>query len=390
MNKNGHFGIFGGRYVPETLFSALDDLYKTYIKLKKTPSFRKEFNKLLKDYVGRPTPLTYAKRLSNELGFEVYLKREDLNHTGSHKINNALGQLLVAKHMGKSRIIAETGAGQHGVATATACALFGYECVIYMGSEDVKRQQLNVYRMKLLGATVVSVDAGSKTLKEATTEAIRDWLKNVENTHYIIGSVVGPHPYPSMVREFQSIIGVEAKKQILKERGRLPDGVVACVGGGSNAMGVFSAFVKDVSVKLVAVEGSGLGLDTSEHAAPLSKGRPGILHGALSYLLYSDLGQIELAHSISAGLDYPGVGPELSYLKDEERLTVRAATDETALIGCKWVSQLEGVIPALETSHAFGYLKETKDFKRDDIVILNVSGRGDKDMSTLQNRIELD
>ena len=390
MNKNGHFGIFGGRYVPETLFSALDDLYKTYIKLKKTPSFRKEFNKLLKDYVGRPTPLTYAKRLSNELGFEVYLKREDLNHTGSHKINNALGQLLVAKHMGKSRIIAETGAGQHGVATATACALFGYECVIYMGSEDVKRQQLNVYRMKLLGATVVSVDTGSKTLKEATTEAIRDWLKNVGNTHYIIGSVVGPHPYPSMVRGFQSIIGTESKKQILKEKGRLPDAVVACVGGGSNAMGVFSSFLKDTSVKLIAVEGSGLGLNTSEHAAPLSKGKAGVLHGSLSYLLYNDFGQIELAHSISAGLDYPGVGPELSYLKDSKRLIVRSATDEIALNGCKWVSRLEGIIPALETSHAFGYLKESKDFKKGDIVILNVSGRGDKDMATLQNRIELD
>ena len=327
MNKNGRFGIFGGRYVPETLFSALDNLYQTYIKLQKTPSFQKEFKELLKNYVGRPTPLTYAKRLSKELGFDIYLKREDLNRTGSHKINNALGQLLVAKHMGKSRIIAETGAGQHGVATATACALFGYECVVYMGSEDVKRQQLNVYRMKLLGATVVSVDTGSKTLKEATTEAIRDWLKNVGNTHYIIGSVVGPHPYPSMVRGFQSIIGTESKKQILKEKGRLPDAVVACVGGGSNAMGVFSSFLKDTSVKLIAVEGSGLGLNTSEHAAPLSKGKAGVLHGSLSYLLYNDFGQIELAHSISAGLDYPGVGPELSYLKDSKRLIVRSATD---------------------------------------------------------------
>jgi tryptophan synthase beta chain len=390
MNKNGRFGIFGGRYVPETLFSALDNLYQTYIKLQKTPSFQKEFKELLKNYVGRPTPLTYAKRLSKELGFDIYLKREDLNHTGSHKINNALGQLLVAKHMGKSRIIAETGAGQHGVATATACALFGYECVVYMGSEDVKRQQLNVYRMKLLGATVVSVDTGSKTLKEATTEAIRDWLKNVGNTHYIIGSVVGPHPYPSMVRGFQSIIGTESKKQILKEKGRLPDAVVACVGGGSNAMGVFSSFLKDTSVKLIAVEGSGLGLNTSEHAAPLSKGKAGVLHGSLSYLLYNDFGQIELAHSISAGLDYPGVGPELSYLKDSKRLIVRSATDEIALNGCKWVSRLEGIIPALETSHAFGYLKESKDFKKGDIVILNVSGRGDKDMATLQNRIELD
>lgn len=390
MNKNGRFGIFGGRYVPETLFSALDNLYQTYIKLQKTPSFQKEFKELLKNYVGRPTPLTYAKRLSKELGFDIYLKREDLNHTGSHKINNALGQLLVAKHMGKSRIIAETGAGQHGVATATACALFGYECVVYMGSEDVKRQQLNVYRMKLLGATVVSVDTGSKTLKEATTEAIRDWLKNVGNTHYIIGSVVGPHPYPSMVRGFQSIIGTEAKKQILKEKGRLPDAVVACVGGGSNAMGVFSSFLKNTSVKLIAVEGSGLGLNTSEHAAPLSKGKAGVLHGSLSYLLYNDFGQIELAHSISAGLDYPGVGPELSYLKDSKRLIVRSATDEIALNGCKWVSRLEGIIPALETSHAFGYLKESKDFKKGDIVILNVSGRGDKDMATLQNRIELD
>ncbi|NBV82649.1 tryptophan synthase subunit beta [bacterium] len=380
--SHGHFGRFGGRYVPDTLFAALEELEKTYRSVARTAEFKAQFTHLLKEYVGRPTPLYFAARLSAAVGCKIYLKREDLNHTGAHKINNALGQALLAKAMGKKRIIAETGAGQHGVASATACALMGLTCVVYMGAEDIQRQSLNVYRMKLLGATVIPVTSGSRTLKDATTEAIRDWLANVTDTHYIIGSVVGPHPYPTIVRDFQSIIGKEAKRQIRRLEGRLPDYVIACVGGGSNAMGIFHAFINDASVQLVAVEAAGHGLDSGEHSAALNRGIPGVLHGSLSYLLQDQDGQIQLAHSISAGLDYPGVGPELSDLKDRNRLLLSAVTDIEALAGCRRLSQLEGVIPALESSHAIAALEKIK-FKPTDIVILNVSGRGDKDIGTL-------
>ncbi len=379
---DGRFGAFGGRFVPDTLFAALETLEATFQSVSVTPEFKTEFNQLLFDYVGRPTPLYFAQRLSKEIGAKIYLKREDLNHTGAHKINNALGQILLAKHMNKHRIIAETGAGQHGVATATVCALMGLECVVYMGEEDVERQALNVYRMKLLGATVVPVSSGSKTLKDATTEAIRDWLTNVETTHYIIGSVVGPHPYPMMVRDFQSVIGIESRKQIIDQEGRLPDYVIACVGGGSNAMGIFHPFVSDTNVQLIAVEAAGHGLDSDQHSAALNRGTPGVLHGALSMLLQNQDGQIKLAHSVSAGLDYPGVGPELSYLSDCGRLRLDSATDDEALAACGWISRTEGIIPALETAHAFAALKH-RSFNPDDIVVLNVSGRGDKDIGTL-------
>ncbi|NBV41361.1 tryptophan synthase subunit beta [bacterium] len=379
---NGRFGEYGGRYVPDTLFAALESLEKTYLTVTKTDSFKNQFRRLLQDYVGRPTPLYFAERTSSELGAKIYLKREDLNHTGAHKINNALGQVLLAKAMHKKRIIAETGAGQHGVATATVCALMGLECIVYMGEEDIERQSLNVYRMQLLGANVVPVSGGSRTLKDATTEAIRDWLANVETTHYIIGSVVGPHPYPKMVRDFQSIIGKEAKRQIISKEGRLPDYVVACIGGGSNAMGIFHPFVPNTPVKLIGVEAAGYGLESDQHSAALNRGTPGVLHGSKSYLLQDPHGQIQLAHSISAGLDYPGVGPELSYLKDRGRLQLEAATDTEALEGCKWISRIEGIIPALESSHAFAALRKMK-LKKTDIVILNVSGRGDKDIGTL-------
>ena len=383
----GHFGVFGGRYVPDTLFPALETLVETYAKAGQDLSFKKELKYWLSAYVGRPTPLYFAERLSSELGLRVYLKREDLNHTGAHKINNTLGQILLAKRMGKTRIIAETGAGQHGVATATVCALMGLPCFIYMGEEDMRRQALNVARMKLMGAEVVPVTSGSRTLKDATTEAIRDWLGSVENTYYIIGSVVGPHPYPMMVRDFQSVIGKESRKQILKQEGRLPDFVMACVGGGSNAMGIFHPFVNDESVSLVAVEAAGHGLESGQHSASLSKGAPGILHGALSYLLQDDQGQVQLAHSISAGLDYPGVGPELSYLKKSGRLLIDSATDSEALDACRWVSSREGIIPALETSHAFAALRKKKYGKQGDVIIVCVSGRGDKDMETIAEHV---
>ena len=381
-DKNGHFGQYGGRYVPDTLFPALIELEDTYKTLKKDKTFQKEFNHYLTHYVGRPTPLYLSQRLSEEVGAKIYLKREDLSHTGAHKINNTLGQILLAKAIGKKRIIAETGAGQHGVATATVCALMGIECTVYMGEEDIRRQAPNVYRMKLMGANIVSVNSGSRTLKDATTEAIRDWLESVKHTHYIIGSVVGPHPFPTIVRDFQSVIGKEARSQILKQEGRLPDWVIACVGGGSNAMGIFYPFLKDDTVKLLGVEAGGEGVDSDRHAAPL-KGEPGILHGSKSYLLQTEEGQIQLAHSISAGLDYPGVGPELSYLRDENRLEVDAVTDQDALDACRWVSQREGIIPALETSHAFSVLKKNKRFFSSDIIIVNLSGRGDKDLNTL-------
>ena len=385
-DKHGHFGIYGGRYIPDTLFAAVRELEKAYLAVKKDKSFQSEWAACLKDYVGRPTPLFFAKRLSDELGIKLYLKREDLNHTGAHKINNAVGQLLLAKRMGKTRIIAETGAGQHGVAAATVCALMGMSCTVYMGEEDICRQALNVDRMKLLGATVVPVSSGSKTLKDATSEAIRDWLKNVENTYYMIGSAVGPHPYPMMVRDFQSIIGKEARKQILAVEHRLPDAVVACVGGGSNAIGIFHPFLKDKDVRLIAVEAAGEGVDTPRHAASLGHGEPGILHGSKSYLLQDKEGQIKLAHSISAGLDYPGVGPELSHLKDAGRMEVADITDQEALDACGWMSKSEGIIPALESAHAAAYLKK-KLFAPGSLVIWSVSGRGDKDLETIRQYV---
>jgi len=384
--KKHHFGQFGGIYVPDTLMPALSELDRIYDHYKSDKNFKKEVAYYLKHYVGRPTPLFFSSNLSKKYGIKLYLKREDLNHTGAHKINNTVGQGLLAKKMNKKRIIAETGAGQHGVATATVCALLGLECVVYMGIEDMRRQALNVARMTLLGAKVVSVDAGSGTLKEATTAAIRDWLTNVETTHYIIGSVVGPSPYPSIVRDFQSIIGQEAKKQILSQEGHLPDAIIASVGGGSNAMGIFHHFVKHNAVDLIAVEAAGHGLETDQHSAALNKGTPGVLHGSLSYLLQDHHGQIKLAHSISAGLDYPGVGPELSYLKESGRLKVTAVTDKEAIAGCLLLSKTDGIIPALESSHAVAALEKLK-FKKNSVVILNVSGRGDKDMETIANHV---
>lgn len=380
----GHFGNFGGRFVPDTLIPALEEFETAYLQFKDDLDFVDELSSLLNDFVGRRTPLYYAKNISEQLNIRLYLKREDLCHTGAHKINNTLGQVLLAKRLGKKRIIAETGAGQHGVATATACALMGLECVVYMGKEDVDRQSLNVYRMQLMGATVVPVYTGSATLKDATTEAIRDWLSSVEKTHYILGSVVGPHPFPTVVRDFQSVIGREAKAQVLDKEGRLPDALIACVGGGSNAMGLFYPFVEDESVRLIAIEAAGDGLDTDRHSASLTKGTPGVLHGAMSYLLQDDVGQIQLAHSVSAGLDYPGVGPELSYWKSTERLESYAVTDSDALAACRWVAQSEGIIPALETAHAFAALKTSGLFKPNDLVILGLSGRGDKDMETIR------
>ncbi len=380
---SGYFGEFGGRYVPDTLYQALVELESAFSKIVPTAAFQRQFKYYLSHYVGRETPLFLAENLSKVCGFSVYLKREDLNHTGAHKINNCIGQALLAKAMKKKRIIAETGAGQHGVATATVCALMGLECVVYMGAEDMRRQALNVKRMNLLGARVVPVNSGSKTLKDATTEAIRDWMANVESTFYIIGSVVGPDPYPTMVRTFQSVIGTESRAQILKQTGKLPDYVVACVGGGSNSMGMFSAFIADKKVGLIAVEAAGHGLSTDEHAASLQKGRVGVLHGAKSLILQEKTGQIKLAHSISAGLDYPGVGPELAHLKTTKRMTVTAATDKEAIAACKWLAQSEGIIPALESSHAIAVLKKKALFKNAKSVLVCLSGRGDKDMETI-------
>ncbi len=383
--KNGRFGEFGGQYVPETLMNALIELEKNYNRYKDDADFKEELAYYLKEYVGRETPLYYAKRLSEYLGGgKIYLKREDLNHTGAHKINNVLGQILLAQRMGKKRIIAETGAGQHGVATATAAAMFGLECEVYMGAEDVERQALNVFRMKLLGAKVNCVKSGTCTLKDATNEALRDWVANVNNTFYIVGSVVGPHPYPLMVRDFQTIIGSEAKKQIVEKEGRLPDYVIACVGGGSNAMGIFYPFIENEDVKLIGVEAAGLGIETSYHAATLTKGRVGILHGMMSYFLQDEDGQIEPVHSISAGLDYPGIGPEHSFLRDSSRAEYVSITDREALEAFKLLSSLEGIIPALESSHAIAYLaKLCPKTNKNDIIILNLSGRGDKDVYTV-------
>jgi tryptophan synthase beta chain len=377
------FGAFGGSYVPETLVAALDELTAAYDDASGDVAFHAELDGLLRDYVGRPTPLYHAARLSEAAGgVRVYLKREDLNHTGAHKINNTLGQILLARRMGKRRIIAETGAGQHGVATATACALFGLDCVVYMGAEDVRRQALNVYRMRLLGAEVRPVESGTRTLKDATNEALRDWVASVGDTHYIIGSVVGPAPFPRMVRDFQAVIGRETRAQILDREGRLPAAVVACVGGGSNAMGMFHDFVGEAGVELVGVEAAGEGLDSNRHSASLSAGRPGVLHGALSYLLQDAHGQVAPAHSVSAGLDYPGVGPEHSYLKDTGLARYDSVTDADALAAFRDLARLEGIIPALESSHAVAWvLQHGAQWKEQGPVVICLSGRGDKDVA---------
>ncbi|MDB4876101.1 MAG: Tryptophan synthase beta chain [Gemmatimonadetes bacterium] len=380
--QQDRFGAFGGRYVPETLIPAIDELERAYDAARVDPAFRHELEQMLTTYVGRPSALSDAPRFSEHVGAQVWLKREDLNHTGAHKINNTVGQVLLARRMGKKRIIAETGAGQHGVATATVCARFGLECIVYMGEEDMRRQSLNVFRMRLMGAKVVSVTSGTRTLKDATTEAIRDWVTNVNDTYYIIGSVVGPAPYPRMVRDFQAIIGNEARAQMLDRAGRLPKTVVACVGGGSNAMGAFHAFVGDKDVELVGVEAAGEGLDSGHHSASLTRGRPGVLHGSLSYLLQDENGQVHPAHSISAGLDYPGVGPEHSYLKDTGRAEYVSVGDRDALEGFQLLSRLEGIIPALETAHAVSWIASQKGrWTRDEPVLLCVSGRGDKDVA---------
>ncbi len=380
----GYFGSYGGQFVPETLIKTLRELEDAFFRFKKDKIAKKEFEDYLKNYAGRETPLYYAKNLSDYVGFKVYLKREDLLHTGAHKLNNTLGQILLAKFMGKNRIVAETGAGQHGVATATASALLGMECVVYMGKKDMERQEPNVKRMKLLGANVIKVEKGSMTLKSAINEALRDWVKNVKTTHYLLGSAVGPHPFPLIVKYFQSVIGKEARKQILNQEGRLPDSVVACVGGGSNAIGIFSGFVKD-NVELIGVEAGGESLELGKHSATLTKGRPGILHGALSYLLQDDYGQVARVHSVSAGLDYPGVGPEHSYLKDSERAKYDVCFDGEAIEGFKVLSRLEGVIPALESSHAVGYVLKNRDRFKDKLVIVNLSGRGDKDLGIIDS-----
>ncbi len=384
-DDGGHFGEFGGRFVAETLTHALDELTELYENLSTDEVFRQRFEHDLAHYVGRPTPLYEARRLTNEIGgARIFLKREDLNHTGAHKINNAVGQALLAERMGKRRVIAETGAGQHGVATATVAARFGFDCCVYMGEEDVKRQALNVYRMKLLGAEVVPVSSGSRTLKDAMNEAMRDWVTNVDDTHYIIGSVAGPHPYPALVRDFQTVIGRETKEQSLEQLGRLPDVLIACVGGGSNAMGLFFPFVDDDGVDLVGVEAAGLGIETGRHAAPLNAGRPGVLHGSRSYLMDDEDGQIQETHSISAGLDYPGVGPEHSYWKDIGRANYVAVTDEQAVDAFRLLNRTEGIMPALESSHAVAYAAvEALRRNNDEIVVVNLSGRGDKDIQII-------
>ena len=387
-DEKGRYGDYGGQFVPETLMAALTELTEAFESIINDQKFHKEFNSLLHDYVGRPSPIYYAKNLSNILGAQIYIKREDLNHTGAHKINNAVGQALLAKKLGKNRFIAETGAGQHGVATATVCAQMGLECIVYMGEEDIKRQAPNVYRMRELGSEIISVTSGTATLKDAINEAIRDWVTNVQNTHYLIGSAVGPHPYPKIVREFQSVIGKESRQQMLDKIGCLPDYVVACVGGGSNAIGIFSGFLNDKNVNLIGVEAAGEGLD-SKHAATMSKGKPGVLHGSMSYLLQDENGQIEEAHSISAGLDYPGVGPEPSYLKDIEKAQYVSATDNEALSGFKLLSRLEGIIPALEPAHAIGYMESwVPTLSKNNVVLLLLSGRGDKDLETVANAFE--
>ncbi|URA10716.1 tryptophan synthase subunit beta [Thermospira aquatica] len=384
-----YFGEFGGVYVPESFTPILQELEEAYEEAKNDPQFQEEFHSYLKDYVGRPSPLSYARRISEDIGCRVYLKREDLNHTGAHKINNTIGQILLARRMGKTRVIAETGAGQHGVATATVCAMMGMECEIYMGKLDVERQFLNVLRMELLGATVHLVEEGSQTLKDAMNEAFRDWLANVQTTHYLIGSVAGPHPYPTIVRDFQSVIGYETREQILARENRLPDYMIACVGGGSNAMGFFYPFLEDEQVHLIGVEAGGLGIEVGKHAATLNFGTPGVLHGSKTKVLLDTYGQVMPVHSISAGLDYPGVGPEVAYLHSIGRLEASFVTDDEAMQGLIYLSRNEGIIPALESSHAVGYLlKHRNRFKDSDVVVVNVSGRGDKDMNTVYDYLK--
>ncbi|HET6842643.1 MAG TPA: tryptophan synthase subunit beta [Candidatus Angelobacter sp.] len=388
---DGRFGPYGGRYVPETLMAALEELEKEYAKVRRDKKFRAEFNQLLQEYAGRPTPLFFAKRLTKELGgAKIYLKREDLLHTGAHKINNCLGQALLARRMGKHRIIAETGAGQHGVATATVCALFGMQCVIYMGTEDMRRQELNVFRMRLLGAEVCGVDSGSKTLKDAINEAMRDWVTNVRTTHYLLGSVLGAHPYPTMVRDFHSVIGREARAQILKAEGKLPAAIIACVGGGSNAIGVFYQFLGDKRVKLIGVEAGGRGDELGEHAARSRGGLPGVLQGSYSYVLQDSDGQVALTHSISAGLDYPMLGPEHAQLFDSKRAEYTAASDQETLDALTMLSRLEGIIPALESSHAVAEcIKRAPRMKKSEMIIVNISGRGDKDIGILRENLKI-
>ncbi|MBM94896.1 MAG: tryptophan synthase subunit beta [Oceanospirillaceae bacterium] len=384
-DERGHFGIFGGRFVSETLTYALDELQETYTKLRDDPDFQRAFDNDLAHYVGRPSPLYHAERLSSHCGgAKIYLKREDLNHTGAHKINNTIGQALLARFMGKKKVIAETGAGQHGVASATVAARFGLECKVFMGSTDVERQKLNVYRMKLLGASVESVESGTKTLKDAMNEAMRHWVTHVDDTFYIIGTAAGPHPYPMLVRDFQSVIGRETQRQCDEQLGRQPDALVACVGGGSNAIGLFYPYINDTSVAMYGVEAGGLGLDGDDHAAPLSKGRPGVLHGNRTYLMEDENGQIMGTHSISAGLDYPGVGPEHAWLKDIHRAQYVAATDDEAMDAFHKLTMLEGIMPALESSHAVAYaMKLAASMSKDEVIVVNLSGRGDKDIHTV-------
>ena len=390
-DRTGHYGQFGGRFVPETLMHALEELESAYLESVNDKEFSSKFAKMALHYIGRPTPLYFAENLSAELnGAKIYLKREDLAHTGAHKINNALGQGLLAKRMGKTRVIAETGAGQHGVATATVCSMLGQECVVYMGAEDISRQSLNVFRMRLLGAEVRSVESGSKTLKDAINECIRDWVTNVENTHYLIGSAIGPHPYPMMVRDFQSVIGREAKRQLIEVEGTLPDYAIACVGGGSNAIGLFDEFLGDETVSLVGVEAAGEGLDGTRHSATLAEGKIGVLHGTMTYLLQDDNGQVMETHSISAGLDYPGVGPQHSYLKDIGRASYVGVTDTEALKGFQLLCRTEGIIPALEPAHAIHYVSElAPTLSNDKVILVGLSGRGDKDMNTVASALDV-
>ena len=389
-DAGGHFGIYGGKFVPETLMSPLEELEKAYLEVKEDPEFQREFEDLLHQYAGRPTPLFWARRFSEHVGTKVYLKREDLCHTGAHKINNSLGQALLARRMGKTRVIAETGAGQHGVATATVCALLGLQCEVYMGTEDMRRQGLNVLRMELLGAKVTPVDAGSRTLKDAINEAMRDWVTNVENTHYLLGSVLGAHPYPVMVRDFQSVIGHEARRQILEVEGGLPDLLIACVGGGSNSIGLFYEFLSDETVRMIGVEAGGYGRELGQHAARFEGGGHGVLHGTFSYVLQDDCGQISTTHSVSAGLDYPSVGPEHAYLRDTGRVEYTSVSDEQAFRGFQVLSELEGIVPALESAHAIAQCLSFKDSgrwpdARCSLVIINLSGRGDKDVEIIRD-----
>lgn len=388
-DAHGRFGEYGGRYVPETLIPALDELESEFAKAWSDPEFRAEFDRLERDYVGRPTPVTECRRISEETGYHICLKREDLCHTGAHKVNNALGQCLLAMRMGKKRIIAETGAGQHGVATATMCALFGLECDVYMGEEDCARQQLNVFRMKLMGARVIPVSSGTRTLKDALNEAMRDWVTHVAHTHYVIGTAAGPHPYPYLVREFQSVIGKESRQQYLERYGVLPEVGIACVGGGSNAIGFFHGFLDDPEVRLVGVEAGGHGLESGAHAAPLTAGSPGVLHGSFSYLMQDEDGQVIGTHSVSAGLDYPGVGAEHSHLRDSGRVRYEAATDDEALSAFQWLASREGIIPAFESAHALAPLRRPGAFPPGTRILVNLSGRGDKDMETAAHRFAL-